>query len=123
VAHDLQQNFSQGFWIGRSKKSGGYFQGTIDDVRIYAYALTEADVNSLSDQTADPNPAPVYRYKFDDGSGLVAADSGTPTTVYGPVPSVANLTDPEPKLQRFLNFADYAIFADNWMEQLLWPSW
>ncbi|UCF42286.1 MAG: LamG domain-containing protein [Planctomycetota bacterium] len=123
VAHALQQNFSQRFWIGRAKGSGGYFQGTIDDVRIYAYALTEADVNGLSDQTADPNPAPVYRYEFDETTGYTAADSGTPTIVYGPVPSVANLTDPEPKLQRFLNFADYAIFAENWMEQLMWPDW
>ncbi len=123
VAHDLQQNFSQRFWIGRSKGSGGYFQGAIDDVRIYAYALDFNDVNSLAYGTADPNPAPVYRYEFDETTGYTAADSGTPTIVYGPVPSVANLTDPEPKLQRFLNFADYAIFAENWMEQLMWPSW
>ncbi|MHC4912285.1 MAG: LamG domain-containing protein, partial [Planctomycetota bacterium] len=122
VAHSVQKNFSDHFVIGSDDK-GGYFQGTIDDVRIYAYALDLNDVNSLSDQTAEPSPAPVYHYEFDETTGSTAADSGTPTNVYGPVPSPANLTDPEAKLQRFVNFADYAIFADNWMDQLLWPNW
>ncbi|UCF42963.1 MAG: hypothetical protein JSV99_10320 [Planctomycetota bacterium] len=124
-AHSIQKNFSDHFVIGGDDKGDGegYFQGAIDDVRIYAYALDFNDVNGLAYQTADPNPAPVYRYEFDETTGYTAADSGTPTNVYGPVPSVANLTDPEPKLQRFVNFADYAIFADNWMAQRLWPDW
>jgi hypothetical protein len=123
-AHATQQNFSQGFYIGRSKKGGGGpFVGAIDDVRIYAYDLDYSDVNDLAYQTAEPSPAPIYWYKFDETTGYTAADSGTPAYVYGPVPSPANLTDPEAKLYRFVNFADYAIFADNWMEQQLWPPW
>ena len=121
-AHSIQKNFSDHFVIGSDDK-GGYFKGAIDDVRIYAYALDFNDVNDLAYQTADPNPAPVYHYEFDETTGYTAADSGTPTNVYGPVPSAANLTDPEAKLQRFVNFADYALFADNWMEQRFWPDW
>jgi hypothetical protein len=121
VAHPIQQNFADHFVIGSDDK-GGYFKGAIDDVRIYAYALDYNDVNNLAYQTADPNPAPVYHYKFDETTGYTAVDSGTPIYVYGPVQSVANLTDPEPERSRFVNFADYAIFADNWMAQDLWPA-
>ncbi|UCF43970.1 MAG: hypothetical protein JSV99_03345, partial [Planctomycetota bacterium] len=121
VAHPIQQNFAQSFVIGRSDRRGNYFIGAIDDVRIYTYALDYNDVNNLAYQTAEPNPAPVYHYKFDETTGYTAADSGTPIHVYGAVQSVANLTDPEPKRSRFVNFADYAIFADNWMAQDLWP--
>ncbi|UCF43921.1 MAG: hypothetical protein JSV99_03070 [Planctomycetota bacterium] len=121
-AHPIQQNFAHSFMIGRSREDDGYFVGAIDDVRIYTYALDFNDVNGLAYQTTDPNPAPVYHYKFDETTGYTAADSGTPTGVYGPVQSVANLTDPEPKNSRFVNFADYAIFADNWMAQDFWPG-
>ncbi|MHC4747618.1 MAG: LamG-like jellyroll fold domain-containing protein, partial [Planctomycetota bacterium] len=120
-AHDIQQNFSEGFWIGRSNSSAGYMAGAIDDVRIYTYALDFNDVNDLAYQTADPNPWPVYRYEFDETTGYTAADTGTPTIVYGPVSSIANLTDPEPKLERAVNFRDYAIVADNWLQENLWP--
>ncbi|UCF42436.1 MAG: LamG domain-containing protein [Planctomycetota bacterium] len=122
VAHSSQKNFADHFVIGSDDK-GGYFKGAIDDVRLYAYALDWNDVNHLAFGTGDPNPAPVYRYEFDETTGYTAADTGTPTYVYGPVQSVANITDPEPKLQRFLNFHDYALFADNWMKQRFWPEW
>ncbi len=121
LAHPPLAAFAEGFFIGRSNPEGGYLRGAIDDIRIYAYDLNSTDVGNLANETADPNPWPVYHYKLDEATGYTAADSGTPTEVYGPVQSVANLTDPEAKLQRFLNFADYAIFADNWMTQNLWP--
>jgi hypothetical protein len=122
VAHSIQKNFDDHFVIGSDDK-GGYFQGAIDDVRLYAYPLDWNDVNHLAFGSGDPNPAPVYRYEFDETTGYTAADSGTPQYLYGPVPSLANLTDPEAKLLRFVNFADYVLLADNWMEQQLWPDW
>ncbi len=122
VKHAAQQNFVEIFWIGMSKPDEGYFDGAIDDVRIYGYALSFADVNNLANQIADPNPWPAYWYKFDEASGTTAADSGVPVIVYGPVPSKANLTDPEPKLQRSVNFRDYAILADEWLVETLWPQ-
>jgi hypothetical protein len=122
VAHATQRNFADHFVIGSDDK-GGYFQGAIDDVRIYTYALDWYDVNNLAYGTGEPNPAPVYRYEFDETTGLTAADTGTPGYVYGPVQSPANLTDPEARLSRFVNFADYDLLADNWMAQRLWPEW
>jgi hypothetical protein len=121
LAHPPLAAFNEGFFIGRSNPTGGYLIGAIDDVRIYTYDLDFNDINDLAYQTGDPNPAPVYHYKFDETTGYTAADSGTPTEVYGAVQSVANLTDPEPQLQRSVNFADYVILADNWMSQNYWP--
>ncbi|UCC22958.1 MAG: hypothetical protein JSW23_02500, partial [Planctomycetota bacterium] len=120
VEHPMQQNFADHFVIGSDDK-GGHFVGAIDDVRIYTYDLNSVEVGYLAYRTAEPDPPPVYWYKFDETTGYTAADSGTSTEVYGAVPSVANLTDPEPKLQRAVNFADYAILADNWMVQDFWP--
>ncbi|UCE99727.1 MAG: LamG domain-containing protein, partial [Planctomycetota bacterium] len=123
VEHPAQQNFAESFIIGRSSEDGGYFNGVIDDVRIYGYNLSFADINNLAYETAtEPNPPPVYWYKFEEASGYTAADSGTPILVYGPVQSKANLTDPEPKLQRFVNFRDYAIFANDWLDEFKWPE-
>ena len=120
VEHPMQQGFADHFVIGSDDKDG-YFVGAIDDVRIYTYALDFNDVNNLAYQTAEPDPPPVYWYKFDETTGYTAADYGTTTEVYMAVPSIANLTDPEPKLQRAVNFADYAILADNWMLEDFWP--
>jgi hypothetical protein len=98
------------------------FNGLMDDVRVYDYDLSGADVNNLALLGTDPNPGPILWYKFDETSGLVAADSGYSTDpVYHPVPSIANLVDPEPEYQRRVNFMDYDIMADNWLEEKLWP--
>jgi len=116
VAHEPVDSFAVSFQIGDNA-----FKGMIDDVRIYAYHLPFADINDLAFQTGEPTPAPVYWYKLDETSGLVAADSGTPTLVYGPVQSKANLTDPEAKLQRSVNLRDYVIFANDWLGEFKWP--
>ena len=43
------------------------------------------------------------------------------TDVYQPVPSRANITDPEAVLSRKVNFADFAVLADSWLLEQLWP--
>lgn len=72
---------------------------SIDDVRLYNYAMSQGEVSVLAEQE-------------------------TPgSTVYNPVPSVANITDPEAQYFRKVNFADYGILADNWLVgPVLWPS-
>ncbi len=69
----------------------------IDDVRFYNFALSQGDIAVL-------------------GAGIPPG-----TDVYQPVPSVANITDPEAQGDRFVNFADYGIVADNWLVEVLWP--
>jgi hypothetical protein len=98
------------------------FNGLIDDVRVYDYNLSESDVTNMASLGADPDPGPILWYKFDETSGLVAADSGySSEPVYHVVPSIANLVDPEPKYERYVNFMDYSIMAGNWLKDKLWP--
>ena len=42
--------------------------------------------------------------------------------MYVPVPSVANMSDEEPPLSRSVNFKDYALLADQWLDEQLWPQ-
>ena len=63
-----------------------------------------------------------YDYPMGQGEIAILAETVTPgTDVYQPVPSLANLADPEPMLSRKVNFVDFAVLADNWLTEQLWP--
>lgn len=66
--------------------------GAVDDFRIYDYALNAAEI----------------AYIATDGTGSVQLPLVTPADMY---PSTPNVID----------FRDYAILANNWMLQQLWP--
>jgi len=133
------QQFQTQYWIGRGRDTSRHYKGVIDDVRIYGYNLDDANIGLLANKTGEPNPPPVYWYKFDDGSGLSAADSGTSIEVYTGNMSPANIVpkDPcdseDPNLAEFafdpnnmdiVNFVDYRILAENWLSgPWLWPLW
>ena len=72
-----------------------YFNGLIDDVRIYDYALSDTDLLSVA--------------------GL--------SELYFPLTSPANLSDDQPQDFKRVNFKDFAILADEWLGELVWPSW
>ncbi len=72
-----------------------YFVGMIDDVRIYNYALSDNEILSVA--------------------GL--------SDLYVPLTSLANISDEEPVNSKRVNFKDFALLADEWLEQLVWPSW
>ncbi|OOP57492.1 MAG: hypothetical protein AYP45_03110 [Candidatus Brocadia carolinensis] len=55
--------------IGHSRVNDGYFNGIIDEVRIYSQALSDQMVLELSANTL------AGHWKFDEGSGTVANDS------------------------------------------------
>ena len=87
--------------VGRGgKDSGGSWDGLVDDVRVYEVALTAAQVQTV----------------MNDGDIPVV-------DVYVPLESVANLYDEEPQSQKRVNFKDFAILADEWLEELVWPEW
>jgi len=71
-----------------------YFVGSIDEVQIYDYALSDTDILSVA--------------------GL--------SEMYFPVTSPANVSDDEPVNSRSINFKDFAVMADEWLKQLLWPA-
>ena len=82
--------------VGR--QNGPYLEADVDEVRIYDRALSGAEIAYL----ADENPG--------DGQ------------LYAPVASIANLSDEEPPLSRSVNFKDFALLADSWLDEQLWPA-
>jgi hypothetical protein len=69
------------------------FIGIIDDVRLYDYAISEAEVVWLAS----------------DGTGYV------------PLASPTNLYDQEPPDQQAVNFRDFAMLLESWLEERKWP--
>jgi hypothetical protein len=83
-----------GLAIGnRADGTNRAFIGTIDDVQIYEYALSQPEI--------------VHVATGGDG--------------YMPLTAASNLYNEEPESERAVNFRDYAVIADSWLEQILWP--
>jgi len=56
----------------------GYFQGKIDEVRIWNYALTENEINKYMTTILSGNePGLVSNWRFDEGQGNIAHDTST----------------------------------------------
>jgi hypothetical protein len=73
------------------------FNGDLDDVRIYNRTLTAAEVAYLADTTPG------------DGE------------LHIPVPSAAEVYQKEPEGQRRVDFKDFAMVANKWLEEGMWP--
>jgi hypothetical protein len=78
----------------RSDAGDRAFIGMIDDVRVYDYALSLEEV----------------RYIATDGTKVFS------------VQSIANLYNEEDPGERAVNFRDFAVIADSWLEKKLWPE-
>ncbi|MHC4753300.1 MAG: LamG domain-containing protein, partial [Planctomycetota bacterium] len=84
--------------FGACEANGGNpFNGALDEVRIYNRGLSEAEI----------------AYVISDGA----------PTLHVPVISVADLYDQEPEGSKALNFKDFAVLADEWLDEQLWPEW
>jgi hypothetical protein len=59
--------------IGGNSLWGEYFQGTLDEVRVYARALSAAEIRS--DMGAAVNRGLVAAYGFEEGAGTATADA------------------------------------------------
>ncbi|MHC4561132.1 MAG: LamG domain-containing protein, partial [Planctomycetota bacterium] len=78
----------------RDSQDWYYHHGFIDDVRLYDYAMPHGEVVTLAEQVS----------------------------VYQDVTSAANIYDLEAKLSKKVNFMDYGLMADHWLEgPTLWP--
>jgi hypothetical protein len=92
LGENLVADVNDGLVIaGRWGDDGGSFTGTIDDVRIYDYALSGGEIC----------------YIASDGDGV--AD----------MVNIANVFTNESK--QVVNLRDFAKLADNWLKRQLWP--
>lgn len=62
-------------FIGKDD-GGGFFKGYLDDMRFYNKALTAKDVRAIYESTI-ADFSPTNWYKFNEGSGTTATDSGS----------------------------------------------
>ena len=84
-----------------SPSSTGFFDGTIDDVRIYNYARTQAQILEDYAGGAGRKKQPIAHWKFDEGYGTTANNSGiggstlngTLTNMASPAISTSGWTD------------------------------
>jgi len=78
VSSDLYNPASPVIWIGRGPDHG-YFNGVIDDVKIYNYARTQKqvveDMNASHPSVGSPVGSAVGYWKFDEGYGTTANDT------------------------------------------------
>lgn len=61
--------------IGQGQVLGGYFDGMIDEVRIYADTLSESVIQTDRDTAVGLDQIPVAAYSFDEGAGTTLSDS------------------------------------------------
>ncbi|MCJ7730526.1 MAG: LamG domain-containing protein, partial [Sedimentisphaerales bacterium] len=95
-----------------------------DDFRVYDYNLTASEVQYLATDGAagdlpDDTKMLLY-YNFDEVAGAVAHNSSA-YAFYHPLLSRAELYDSEEEGSRVINFRDFAVLADNWLKEQLWP--
>jgi hypothetical protein len=85
-------------WLGRSQYGvDPYFDGSLDDLRIYNQSLSQSEIAYLADTT--PNDGQLYVH----------------------VPSVAEMYEAEQQGSRSVNFNDYAVLVGQWLDEFLWP--
>ena len=93
-ATGVMNNNSYEVYVGENAETTGrYWNGMIDDARVYNRGLSHGEIVSLAGQSE----------------------------IYQSVQSPANLSDDEPKHSKTVNFRDYALIAENWLRELLFP--
>ncbi|UCG46360.1 MAG: laminin G domain-containing protein [Phycisphaerales bacterium] len=112
------EGFTQGTIGSGGDGAGGhgrFYYGIIDDFRIYNYEVPYTEIWNIAHQIGEPVPGPVVWYKFDETTGLTAADSAGGYDVPLPRPELDLHKDGK------VNFKDFVLFAGRWLEEQLWP--
>ena len=83
-----------------------YFAGMLDDIRFFAKAIPAAEIAYLADDTP--------------GDGVLYVPLNSPANLVPKVgdPGVYNPANPD-----VVNFKDFAVLADEWLEEQIWPEW
>lgn len=109
-------------WIGRSQYGDPDLNGDVDEFQIYSRALSAAEVQSLTASAGgSPGGGDVAWYRFDETSGVTAADSSpshhdatvVTTSTGAPGPSHAGYLAAYPETQ-FIELEQYATYPTIW---------
>jgi hypothetical protein len=99
--------------------SSGFVNAVFDDFRVYDRALTSSEVGALY-SGGGPTDKMLLHYDFNEVSGLTAHNSST-YEFYHPLLSDAELYADEVEGHRVVDFKDFAILANSWLKEQLWP--
>ena len=100
--------------------SGSFMDAFYDDFRVYNRALTSTEVQSLYNGVEPASANKLLHYDFNEVSGLIAHNSST-YEFYHPLLTDAEIYKGEAEGYRVVNFKDFALLADSWLEEQLWP--
>jgi hypothetical protein len=113
------QRVNPGVYFGAHSGGGNAFDGKLDDIRIYDYALSATNIASLSGATGEPASGPVAWYKLDEtSSGTVSDSSGNGYN--GVVMFIQPYTNPYDDNK--VDLKDYVALAEGWLDKPLWPE-
>ena len=100
---------SSPLYIGRDGMSDRYLNGSVDNVRIYGYAMPQNEVTGI--QTTDTTM--LLHYKFDDAAGSTkawdATGNGLPCTLNGIDPATDWVTGKDVGALNFNGTTSYAV--------------
>ena len=72
VGGDLDVDASIPVWLGANGSTARYFDGTLDDIRVFNRALSLAEISGLA---ASGSTGPIAYWPFDETSGTTASDT------------------------------------------------
>jgi len=114
---------AKGVNLGSFNDGGsGFLNAAYDEFRVYDYALSADEIKQLAGLAGgvEPTGDMLLHYKFDEVSGLTAKNSST-YVFNRPLLSGAELYEAEPQGSRAVNFRDFAVLAEMWLAEQLWP--
>jgi hypothetical protein len=114
---------AQGVNIGSfNDGASGFANAIYDDFRVYNNALSVDEIKYLAEVAGgvEPTADMLLYYNFDEVSGFTAKNSST-YAFDRPILSPAELYGAEAPGSRSINFKDFTILAETWLEELLWP--
>jgi hypothetical protein len=102
AGYNLSGTFQHNAYVGTITNHSNsalykFYRGLIDDVRVYNYALSNAEIAYLATK----------------GAGQM----------YVPLRSLANIYDAEPQNFKKVNLKDSATLSNEWQKQQVWPEW
>lgn len=113
------QRYTPGLYFGASSGGANAFDGKLDDIRIYDYALSAAAVADLANNAGQPAQGPAAWYKLDETDSATVEDaSGNGYDGY--VLFVQPYTNPYDDTE--VGFKDFAVLAQSWLEEVIWPQ-
>ena len=99
-----------------------FVAASMDDFRVYDAALSADNIKYLAEVPGGVAPTAdmMLHYRFDEVSGHTAKNSST-YVFNRPLLSAAELYAAEAPGSRAVNFRDFAVLAEMWLDEQLWP--